>query len=37
MAIVLLQSSKDRATRNTIEIANLFIDFFAASGELLCE
>ena len=37
MAIVLLQSSKDRATRNTIEIASLFIDVLAASGELLRE
>jgi hypothetical protein len=37
VAIVLLQSSKDRATQNAIEIASLFIDVLAANGELLRE
>jgi hypothetical protein len=37
VAVILLQSSKDRATQNTIEIASLFIDILAANGELLRE
>jgi hypothetical protein len=37
VAVILLQSSKDRATQNTIEIASLFIDIPAANGELLRE